>query len=224
MWTPLSSFLACTRTALPTGLTAHRTADRRAPDRSQSVSLARLDVAVRSRTLVGSGGDGEESPRGGDAFEVVFAAVVECRARTRYEIDDGSGHEDLAGLCGFADATCQMDGDAGEFGVAPFDFTSVDPDPDFQADLAGGVADRDSTADRAGGAVEGGEDPVAGELLLVTGEPGELAAYGVVVAVQDRTPGPVAERGDPVGGADHVGEQQGGERSGVVGGHPDAGA
>ena len=184
-------------------------ADRRPDLTGQSVSLARLDVALRSRTLVGSGGDGEESPRGGYAFEVVFAAVVKCRARTRYEIDDGSGHEDLAGLCGFADAM-QMDGDAGEFGAAPFDFTGVDPDPDFQADLAGGVAD--AVPQRiAGGAVEGGEDPVAGEFLLVTGEPGELAAYGVVVAVQDRPPGPVAERGDPVGGADHVGEQQGGE-------------
>jgi hypothetical protein len=29
------------------------------------------------------------------------------------------------------------------------------------------------------------------------------------VAVEHRVPGPVADGGDPVGGADHVGEQQG---------------
>jgi hypothetical protein len=75
----------------------------------------------------------------------VPAAVVEHRARTGHEIDDRSGHQDLAGLCGFADATCAVDGDAGEVPAASFDFTGVDPDPNVEADLAGGVADRGPT-------------------------------------------------------------------------------
>jgi hypothetical protein len=90
-----------------------------------------------------------------------------------------------------------MDGDAGEFGTAPFDFTSVDSDPNLEADLAGGLTDRDSTADSASGAVEGGENPVAGESLFPAREPGQLMARCVVVAVQDRPPGPVAEGGRP---------------------------
>ncbi|HET6773552.1 MAG TPA: hypothetical protein VFH36_09590 [Acidimicrobiales bacterium] len=97
----------------------------------------------------------------------MFAAVVERRARTCDEVDDGSGHEDLAGLCGFADATCEVDGDACELGAASFDFTGVDPDPDVEADLAGGVADRGPTTDCAGRAVEGGEYSVSGEFLFV---------------------------------------------------------
>jgi hypothetical protein len=123
------------------------------------------------RTSVGSGGDGEKSPRGGYAFEFVLAAVVELHARTRNEIDDGSGHEDLAGLCGVADATCEVDGDAGELGTASFDFTGVDPDPHVEADLAGGVADRGPTTDRAGRPIEGGEYSVAGESLFMAREP-----------------------------------------------------
>jgi hypothetical protein len=95
--------------------------------------------------LVGSGYDGEESPVGGYASEFVLAAVVECRARPCDEVDDGSGHEDLAGLCGFADATCELDGDARQLGATSFDVTGMDPDRDVEADLAGGVADRGPT-------------------------------------------------------------------------------
>src|ERR671911_1827116 len=111
---------------------------------------------------MGSGSDGEESPGGGDAFEFVFAAVVKGCARACDEIDDGARHEHLAGLCGFADAMGEVHGDAGEFGAASFDFTGVDADPDFEADLAGGVADRGSAAEGAGGAVAGGEDAAPG--------------------------------------------------------------
>jgi hypothetical protein len=155
---------------------------------------------------VGSGSDSEESPGGGDASEFVFAAVVKGRARAGDEIDDGARHEYLAGLCGFADAMGEVHGDAGEFGAASFDFTGVDADPDFEADLAGGVADRGSAAEGAGGSVEGGEDAVTGESLMLAREPCQLMEDGVVVAVEHRVPGPVADGGDPVGGADHVGK------------------
>ena len=121
-----------------------------------------------------SGGDREESPGGGYAFEFVFAAVFERRTRTGHEINNSSGHEDLAGLRGFADATGEVDGDACEFGATSLDFTGVDPDPNLEADLAGGVADRGAATDGAGGAIEDGEDAVTGELLLVPREPRQL--------------------------------------------------
>ena len=65
----------------------------------------------------------------------------------------------------------EVDGDAGEFGAVSFDLTGVDPDPDVDADLAYGVADRGAATDGAGGAGEGGKDAVTGELLLVAREP-----------------------------------------------------
>ena len=97
----------------------------------------------------------------------MLAAVVECRARTCHEIDDRPRYEHLTWLCGFADATCEVDGDARHLGAASFDFPGVDTDPDVEADLAGGVADRGPTTDRAGGSVEGGELAVTGEFLLL---------------------------------------------------------
>jgi len=41
----------------------------------------------------------------------------------------------------------EVDGDACEFGGASFDLTGVDPDPNVDADLAGGVADRGAATD-----------------------------------------------------------------------------
>jgi hypothetical protein len=100
---------------------------------------------------LGSGRDSEESPCRRYAFEFVLAAVVERRARTCDEIDDGWGHEDLAGFRSFADAACEVDGDARELGTASFDFTGVDPDANVEADLAGRVADRGPTTDDGAG-------------------------------------------------------------------------
>jgi hypothetical protein len=68
-------------------------------------------------------------PRCGDALEVVVAAVFEGDSGSRDEIDDDTGDEHLAGLCGVADAACEVDRDAGEFGAALFDLTGMNPDP-----------------------------------------------------------------------------------------------
>jgi len=51
---------------------------------------------------------------------------------------------------------------------------------------------------------------------------GFVSANGLVVSVEHRAPALVADGGEPVGGADNVGEQQGGEHPSVMGG--DAGA
>jgi hypothetical protein len=59
-----------------------------------------------------SGGDREESPGGGYAFEFVLAAVVESRTRTCHEINDDPRHEHLTRLRCFTHATCEVDGAA----------------------------------------------------------------------------------------------------------------
>jgi hypothetical protein len=99
----------------------------------------------------------------------------------------------------------------------------MDPDPNVDADLAGGVAYRGAATDRARGAVEGGEDAVAGQLLFVSLEPRQLVAHGVIVAVEQRVPGSIAESGDPLGGADDIREHQSGEHPRVIGGYAGAG-
>src|SRR5262245_53241551 len=101
-----------------------------------------------------------------------------------------------------------MDGDTGELGAAPFHFAGVYPDAYLEADLPGGVTDRGSAADRARGAVEGGEHAVAGEPTLRAGEPIELTTDRVVVEIEHRTPRAIADGDDPVRRTYDVGEHE----------------
>jgi hypothetical protein len=112
----------------------------------------------------------------------------------------------------FADAVGEVDGDACEFRAASFDLAGMDAHSHVDADLAGRVADRDAAANRAGRAVEGGEDAVTGVLLFVAREAHQLMAHGVIVAVEQRTPGTIADCCGAFSGADDVGEQQRGFR------------
>jgi len=75
------------------------------------------------------------------------------------------------------------------------------------------VADRLGATDGARGTVEGGEEPVAGGVDLLSPEPLELSAYRGVVALDHVAPRTVSERGSPFGGADDVGEHHGGEHT-----------
>ena len=155
-------------------------------------------------------------PRLGDAFEAVFAAIVEADTGSGNEIDDGARHQHFAGCRGFADAMGKVNGDAGQVSAAPFDLAGVDPDPNIETDLARGVADRSPAADRTRGAIEGGEHAVAGGLTVQTREPTDLTIYRVVVTVEHGTPRPIADSDQPVGGADDIGEHQRGEHPVVM--------
>jgi hypothetical protein len=64
---------------------------------------------------------------------------------------------------------------------------------------------------------------VTGELFLVAREPRQLPAHCLVMPVEHRTPVPVANGGKSVGGADNVGEHQGGEHPRVIDGDTGAG-
>jgi hypothetical protein len=133
-------------------------------------------VRIRRRRVAGDG----------DAFERVFAAVGKHRTRARDEIDDGPCHEHLAGMCGLAYAMGEVDGDPCELGATAFDLTGVDADANFEADVMGGVADSGPAAEGTCGPLEGGEDAVTGEFLLMAREPRQLSADNVVVAVEQR--------------------------------------
>ena len=56
----------------------------------------------------------------------------------------------------------EMNGDACELRAASLDFTRVDPYPNLETDLSGGVSDGNPATDRAGRSIEGGEHSVPG--------------------------------------------------------------
>ena len=75
----------------------------------------------------------------------------------------------------------------------------------------------------AGGAVEGGEEPVARGVDLAAPEAAELAADEVVVSLEEVAPAAIPEGGGLLRGADDVGEEDGGEHPVGLGAVPDAG-
>ena len=68
-------------------------------------------------------------------------------------------------------------------------------------------------ADGRAGSVEGRQEAVAGGIDLAPTEPCELLAHDGVVLVEEGAPTGVTELGGAGGGADDVGEEDGGEPS-----------
>ena len=78
---------------------------------------------------------------------------------------------------------------------------------DLEAQRRDAVPERGCAADRACGAVEGGEEAVPGRVDLVAAEALELAADGNTVGLEQLAPAAVAEVSGELGRADEVGEE-----------------
>src|SRR5437763_11216560 len=68
---------------------------------------------------------GEELPRPRHTLQLVGTAVVEAHARTRNEIDDRPGDEDVAGCRECPNSGTDVHGEAGNVVAALFDLASV---------------------------------------------------------------------------------------------------
>jgi hypothetical protein len=85
--------------------------------------------------------------------------------------------------------------------------------PDRQPGTRQGIADRAGAADGTTWPVEGGQEPVAGGVDLVSTEPCQLVAHDGVVLIKERAPAGITECGGSCGGVHDVGEEDGGEPS-----------
>ena len=83
----------------------------------------------------------------------------------------------------------------------------MEPGADVELERPHGIDDRLSAADRSGGTIEGGEEPVAGCIDLLAVEAAELTADGGMVLLQQVAPAPIADLCRSLGGADEVGEE-----------------
>jgi hypothetical protein len=140
-------------------------------------------------------GDLEETPGAGDAFEIVFASVKEHEVGAGEEIGDGARDQDLVGTCQRGHALADVHRDPGDVVVLEFDLAAMKTRPDLEAEAVDTVADRTRAADSAGGAVEGGQYPVAGGLDEPTAAALDLLLDEGVVAVEEVVPGPVPQAG-----------------------------
>ena len=89
----------------------------------------------------------------------------------------------------------------------------VDAGPDVEPERPEGVPDLDGTADRAGRPVERGQEAVPGGVELLPGEASERTADRRVVLVEQGSPARVPEILDPLGRADEIGEEDGGQHA-----------
>ena len=89
----------------------------------------------------------------------------------------------------------------------------VDPGAHRDAGGARALGDLERAAHRAGRAVEGGEEAVAERLDLLAAVAGERGAHERVMAVEQLAPAAVADLRGPLGRADDVREQDGGEHA-----------
>jgi hypothetical protein len=95
--------------------------------------------------------------------------------------------------------------------ASEFDLTGVAPGADIQAEVADGCAERLGAADGPGGPVEGRQQAVAGGVDVAAPVPFDLPARQVIMLGEEIGPAGVAELGQPLGGPDDVGEQDGGK-------------
>ena len=89
----------------------------------------------------------------------------------------------------------------------------MDAGTDVEPERPERVPDLDGTADRAGRPVERGQEPVPGGVELLAREASELAANRRVVLVEEGSPARVPEILHPLGRADEIGEEDGGQHA-----------
>ena len=138
---------------------------------------------------------------------------------TRSRTVDGDEH--LVGG-GSGDTRPDMDGDPRDLVAEQLALAGVKAGPELEPQVVRAVADRHGTADRAGGAVEGGEEPVASGVDLATAERSSsrrtAAWWRSSSSAQSWSP----KRPQPLGRADEVGEENRCQDAVGLGRGPDA--
>ena len=122
----------------------------------------------------------------------MFAAVLEREAGTSDQVSDGAGDEDLIGFSCGGDTSGDMNGETGEVVAAHVALAGVKAHPDIDPHVVCGFGDLPGAANRARGAVKGGDETVTRRLDLVALKPSELFPYDSVMSIQEGTPPLVA--------------------------------
>ena len=141
------------------------------------------------------------------------AGVLDLHFSACGEIPDGAGDQDLRRASQGHDPGADVDGDPPELALNRLALAEMQAASDLQADLLHGRRDRHRCAHPVCGLGEGGEEPVAGRVFLVTSVAFELRADDLPEGAQELPPAPVAELGGDPRRVDDVQEEDGGEAS-----------
>ncbi len=142
-----------------------------------------------------------------DALQLVVAAIGQGDARALDQVVRCLTDSDLAGLSQRQDAGGEMHGNAARAFRHELDLAGIDRNPDLDPEVPHRVADGDSAPDRASRPVEARMKAVAGGIVLDTSVSGELAPDSIMVPLEERRPGSVADLAQAIRRADDVSEQ-----------------
>src|SRR5215204_4266046 len=129
---------------------------------------ARRIGATTPISAEGSGalGHSEETPVARHPAQLVRAPVLEVDSRADHEVLDRARDEHLAGLGTRHHPGGYVHGEAAQVVAHHLELARVEARAQLEPQLPHGLRDRCRAADRPGGAVEGGEEAVAGALDL----------------------------------------------------------
>lgn len=152
-------------------------------------------------------GDRKDPPRSRNSLEVVFAAIGQRVTRADAEVADGAADEYLVRSGKATHTRADVDGEPADVVIGEeLAFAGVQAGPDLKAEVADRVADRSGAADRAAWTVEEGERTVAERLNEAPAIAFDLSAHDAIVALEQRSPGGVAQLRGTLGRTDYVGE------------------
>src|SRR5262245_30843560 len=114
-------------------------------------------------------------------FEAAPAAVCEDEPRADDEVPDRARHEHITWFRLGHDTGSDVDGETANRCSVELDLAGVDADAHIEAESAGVVADREATANCTGGAVEDGEEPVAGDVDFTPTKTSQQGSDALVV-------------------------------------------
>ena len=150
---------------------------------SQALQLFMPSLSARYR---------EDAPLAGYSFEDVLAAVGELDARTGDQVFDGARDQYFATSCHCGDACADMHGYSRDIVSDDLALARVEPCAHLDPERQDGALNRTCAANRAGRAVERGEEAIACRVDLPSAEAREFFPYGAVVCFQQVAPPPIS--------------------------------
>src|SRR5256714_9068804 len=153
----------------------------------------------------------EYAPFAGYALKWMRPPVLEDDPRTGHQVFDRARGEHLTGAGQSSNPRADVHGKAADVVAHPLALTGVDTCSDLEVGLEEPIADGDGAANRAGGPVEGSQEPIAGGTDLLAAKPRELSTHQRMMLLEEVAPGMVTERRRALGGADDVSKEDGGE-------------
>jgi hypothetical protein len=166
-----------------------------------------------SRIPGGSALDGVELPTSGESLEVAFSPVLEFDSRASDKEWYRCRDKQLIGPSLVQNPSSNVDSNTADVVASQLHLACVQSGADSQPQRKQSIAKSEGTVNGPTRTVESGEDAIAGQLYEAPSVLLDDGSHHCIVALQQGTPPPIAQRRGLLGRADDVGEQDRSQRA-----------